>query len=333
MCLKIQRYKLNLPVHSHWVKGVPGLNATRLLARPTCILLLLMALSPAVLLANPESEEDATQPLDIRTPGGDLANFPNSAYTLPKGGFYLETSPLTFTASSKTQSQQFNSEYLLRYGLFDFWEIRLYSQGFSMQGAPNGAVGFSPLTFDTKVHLFNEQEDWHLPAAGLEVLLQTDLLGSTAFNSGLEPAVSINFDQGLFWDLELEYNIGAARFEDSQDISKSLWQPTFSWAIQRDVVEDFAVFLNGYYNAASLPRMGRESDRRTRVCPIPGKSCRVEELVSQSTTLGGNQSQHAIGGGAIWTLSDKTSVYFNLATGVNEVTPSIISFCGFAWTP
>lgn len=333
MYLSIRRFSLNLPGRHQWPNGVPGFNASGFRVRPTGLLLLLVALSPAALLANPESEEDATQPLDIRTPGGDLANFPNSAYTLPKGGFYLETSPLTFTASSKTQSQQFNSEYLLRYGLFDFWEIRLYSQGFSMQGAPNGAVGFSPLTFDTKIHLLNEQEDWHLPAAGLEVLLQTDLLGTAAFNSGLEPAVSINFDQGLFWDLELEYNIGAARFEDSQDTSKSLWQPTFAWAVQRDVVEDFAVFLNGYYNAASLPRIGRDSDRRARVCPAPGKSCRVEELVSQTATLGGNQSQHAIGGGAIWTLSDKTSVYFNLATGVNDVTPSIISFCGFAWTP
>mgnify|MGYP006284698569 CR=1 FL=1 len=295
--------------------------------------MLVLAFSSYPLLANPESEEDDSQPLDIRTPGGDLANFPNSAYTLPQGGFYLEASPLTYTASSTTQAQQFNAEYLLRYGLFDCWEIRLYSQGFSMQGAPNSAVGFSPLTFDTKVHLWNEVEDWYLPAAGLEVLVQTDLLGSSAFNSGVEPSFSINFDQSLFWDLELEYNIGAARFEDSQDTSKRVWQPTFAWALQRDVVEDFAVFINGYYNAANLPRVGRTSDKQVRVCPVANRPCRVEEFVYQTTTLGGNQSQHAIGAGAIWTLSDKTSLFVNLATGVNNFTPSIISFCGFAWTP
>ena len=34
--------------------------------------------------------------VDIRDPDPDTANFPNGAYTLPKGRLYIETSPVGF---------------------------------------------------------------------------------------------------------------------------------------------------------------------------------------------------------------------------------------------
>jgi hypothetical protein len=151
----------------------------------------------AVVLAHEDVKEDIEQPLDIRAPGSDLANFPNSAFTLPRGGFYLESTPVAYAASSSTLSAQYNWEYLVRYGLVDWLELRLYSQGFSVQGSPNSAVGFSPLTFDTKIHFWDEWEEYHLPAAGLEAMVQTQLLGSSAFNAGTEPSFSLKFDQEL----------------------------------------------------------------------------------------------------------------------------------------
>ena len=53
-------------------------------------------LGAAVVIAHEDVKEDIEQPLDIRAPGSDLANFPNSAFTLPKGGFYLETTPVSY---------------------------------------------------------------------------------------------------------------------------------------------------------------------------------------------------------------------------------------------
>jgi hypothetical protein len=287
--------------------------------------------SLAICGAEEMTREELQKPLDIRAPGSDLANFPNSAFTLPQGGFYLELSPFSYTTRSQTLAAQYNFEYLLRYGLFDWMELRLYSQGFSVQGNPQSAVGFSPLTFDTKIHFWNEFEDYYLPAAGLEVLLQTSLLGSPAFDSGTEPSFSLNFDQTLPWGLAFEYNIGAARFEDPEDISQSVWDVTFAWAIQKEVVEDVAVFLNGYYNAANLPRIGRLSDTSVAVCPRP-EPCRAEELVKRRAT-GGNESQHAIGVGGLWTLNDHIALFVNLAGGVTAPTPSFTSFVGLAWTP
>lgn len=277
-------------------------------------------------------KEEIRKPLDIRAPGSDLANFPNSAFTLPAGGFYVELAPMTYATRSQTLAAQYNFEYLLRYGLFDWMELRLYSQGLSVQGNPQPATGFSPLTFDTKIHFWDEFEEYHLPAAGLEIMVQTTLAGSPAFNAGTEPSFSLNFDQALPWGLSVEYNIGAARFEDPDDVSRNLWDMTFAWAIQKEVYEDVAVFINGYYNAANLPRIGRVSDTWVTVCPTPAR-CRAEEQVGQTSSLGGDNSQTVIGAGGTWTLNDKIVLFANLAGGLTAPSPSFISFVGLAWTP
>ncbi len=57
--------------------------------------------------------------VDIRDPDPDTANFPNGAYTLPKGRIYIETSPASFYGGSKVNPPQYNWEYLFRYGLTD----------------------------------------------------------------------------------------------------------------------------------------------------------------------------------------------------------------------
>ena len=296
------------------------------------ISLVMLLAHPVIGLAFDDTKEEIQKPLDIRAPGSDLANFPNSAFTLPRGGFYLETTPVAYASKSTTLAPEYNAEYLIRYGLFNWMELRLYSQGFSVQGQPQPAVGFSPLTFDTKLHFWDELVDHYLPAAGLEVLLQTTLLGSPAFNSGTEPSFSLNFDQGLPWDVQIEYNLGAARFENPQDISAKLWDVTFAWALQKEVMPDVALFLNGYYNAPNLPRIGRLSDHWVTVCPTAAR-CRVEEMVRQTAILGGKDRQHAIGLGGIWTVSDKISLFTNLAAGTTAPTPSFVGFVGFAWTP
>ncbi|MFZ4653544.1 MAG: transporter [Methylococcaceae bacterium] len=305
-----------------------------LISGTLALLLLGQFLSESVLGsdAQPDEIQPTADTLDITNPGSDLANFPNSAFTLPAGGFYLEMTPVNLTSSSKRSSPQYNAEYLLRYGLLDDVEIRLYSQGFTVQGNPNQAVGFSPLTFDSKIHFWDEWKEYYLPAAGLEVLLQTDLLGSSAFNAGLQPAFSINFDQTLPYDFEIEYNLGATRFPDPQNLDTNVWDATFAWAIQRSLTEDIDLFINGYYNSSSLPRMTTRTDKYQPVCPTDGP-CQDFEKVRRAMDSGANVKMQAVGVGGIWTMDEHTVFFTNLAAGASSSTPNFTGYLGFAWTP
>ncbi len=73
--------------------------------------------------------------IDIRDPDPDTANFPNGAYTLPKGRLYIENSPLGLYSASKNGNQPriYQWEYLIRYGLTDNLEFRVFSNGLSDQ--------------------------------------------------------------------------------------------------------------------------------------------------------------------------------------------------------
>jgi hypothetical protein len=72
----------------------------------------------------------------------------------------------------------------LRYGLTDDVELRLAGNGLtSTDDFPNSKTSVAPLILDTKVRLLNEQMDVFIPAAALEVYLQTNW-GSKEFRGG-----------------------------------------------------------------------------------------------------------------------------------------------------
>jgi hypothetical protein len=254
-----------------------------------------------------EAVYESNDKLDIRFPGSDLANYPNSAFTLPQGGFYLEVAP----TYSTDDSGSYSATYLLRYGLLDRLELRLLSSGPQEQGGNNPVLGFNPLTFDVKMHLWDEVEKYYLPAVGFEIYLQTTLLGSPAFNSGTQPTLEFNFDQSLFWDIALEYNIGASRSQDSLNAAINTWGLTFQWALQHDVVEDFAVFVNGWYNSEQKGTL----------------------IVPTNNQISTSEVANVIGAGCIWTVNDKVSLFFNSGAGTNSVSPTFTSYVGFAWMP
>ncbi len=86
--------------------------------------------------------------VDIRDPDPDTANFPNGAYTLPKGRMYVENSPLGLYGASKNTPRIYQWEYLLRYGLTDNLEFRIFSNGLTAQAAmakQKATTGYSPL--------------------------------------------------------------------------------------------------------------------------------------------------------------------------------------------
>jgi hypothetical protein len=256
----------------------------------------------------PENIERWRDQPDIANPGPDLANFPNSAFTLPSGRAYVEFSPFTSYGSAKGQPTQYNAEYLLRYGLTDDIELRLFGNGVSWIGGGESSGGFAPVAFDTKIQLWTEKPDYFLPAAGFEAYLQTQWLGSAPFNSGTQPSAMLNFDQSLPFGIDFEYNLGAVRVETAD--GENVWEMSFQWALQRDLFDqDFAAFVHGFHNAMSLPRLPNASG--------PARYFR-------------DTTQNAVGAGFVWTANRRLAVYGQVSGGTTAYTPSTISMLGFA---
>jgi hypothetical protein len=243
--------------------------------------------SPRLLAENASPTEPS-----IRTPGPDLANFPNSAFTLPKGRSYVELMPFNFSKRTADGApSQVSAGYLLRYGLTDDFELRLMSEGYTVERGNGGASGMSPQILDFKWHLWDERKESFLPAFGIEVALQTNW-AKRAFRGGTQPSLSLNFDQTLPGDIAFEYNVGV--FSQNSDAGNRQAQVSLSWALQREVVDDVAVFVNGYSNTGQ---------------GVPSS---------------------AIGGGLQWTASSRVALFTNLAGGLTRATPKFSALVGFA---
>jgi len=297
-----------------------------------------------------DEENKSKDKLDIRTPGADLANYPNSAFTLPQGGFYIEMTPFNYVGDTPGNPETFSTEYFFRYGLLDRVELRLYSSGLQMQGGGSPTTGFAPLVFDTKIHLWDEWEEYFIPALGFEAAVQTPWLGSPNLTGPTEPSFSFNFDQTLPWDIAFEYNLGTARIQDPIDISQESWQFVFQWALQHDIIEDVAVFINGTYNGSVLPRTPRRvSTSKTvttpvTVCSENNKTDTLSNCITKNTVTtknvtslvarsGINDVPTVIGAGMMWTVNDNLALYFNAGAGANASSPAFQAYAGFAWTP
>lgn len=243
--------------------------------------------------------EASRKPPSIRDPGPDTANYPNGPNTLPRGGVYLEVSPVFFTSAiSGIQPAAYNAEFLLRMGLTDRFEFRIFSSGFTWQAAGFGmgeTTGFSPLTFDTKIHLWEENREWFIPAAGFEAFIQTPW-SSPAFNGGTQPGLMMLFRNTLFWGLVAEYNVGVAS-DSTQDGNVPI--DVVQWAISREITDDFQIFVHGFQNESALPRLS---------------------------------AQTVVGGGFVWFPSDRLSVFGNWGAGTDKSGPATTFQLGMANT-
>jgi hypothetical protein len=268
------------------------------------------------LLAEPDAREALKNQLrrrmrvDIRDPDPDTANFPNGAYTIPKGRLYIENSPLGLFGPSRNgfQPRTYQWEFLVRYGLTDNLELRLFSNGLTHEGA-NGSqpatTGFSPLAFDFKVNFWEENTRYHIPAMGVEMFIQTTF-GSPAFSNGTQPSLNLLFDQTLPWGINFEYNFGITGVQNNA--GQIAYQFSYQWSLQRQVVKDFDVFFHGFYNAAALPRL----------------------LQFQNSLNAGIPNVTALGVGAIWTVNDGLAVFGSYNFGITAAAPRTIALMGFA---
>jgi len=253
--------------------------------------------------------------IDIRDPDPDTANFPNGAYTLPKGRLYIENSPVGFYGASKNVPRIYQWEYLLRYGLTDNLEFRIFSNGLTArapQGKQAATTGYSPLAFDFKANFWEENTRYHIPAMGAEIYLQTTF-GSPAFNSGTQPSMNLLFDQSLPLEINFEYNFGITGVQNG--LGQTKYQFSFQWAFQRQVVKDFDIFVQGFYNEASLPRL------------IQFRDVRNFRALSAEATI---PTVTVIGVGAIWTVNDRLAIFGSYNFGLTPASPRTIALTGFA---
>jgi hypothetical protein len=242
----------------------------------------------------------------IGEPGPDLANYPNSAWTLSQWAFYLESTPLNLASATDVTPFSYNWELFLRLGLTDNIELRVYSGGLGVYaGSHPTALGFFPLTFDTKLHLLERTWKYFNFSLGLEVYVQTPW-GSSDFANGLQYSASLLADHALPWELSYEWNLGFVRvpIPSSDD---QVFVPTFQAALQRPIVGDLAIFLQSYRNAATLPRTG--------LSKVP---------------LSGKERGGAFGMGLQWLLGDRWAVFGSFDVGYGALAPLLSGNLGLA---
>lgn len=257
----------------------------------------------------------------------ELASFPNSASTLQQGNWSLEWSALSYTDGSNVTSPMGSSDLLIRYGLFDPLEFRIYTQGLTAQWGTNPSVGFSPLTFDLKARLIETMDEYlWIPGVAFETALQTQLLGSSAFNSGTEPTFTINVDQPL-GEFLFQYNVGTMRFMSPCNPNQLDWNLTFSWSIEREISNDLTFFVDGFYGSSILPKVTTMSKVTPGVCA--GTSPATNAYGKNGRLLGENM----VGGGLFWHATQDLGFYMNVAGGTNVDSPGVMSYPGFVLSP
>lgn len=211
---------------------------------------------------------DSTLPFSIRNPAPDQINFPNSAYTIERGHMYIETEPLQIVGPTNMNAYTYMFDYLIRFGLTDRVEFRLFSNGLTYEAAykgnaytgvgPSPAVtGASPLFIDFKINFWEQRLRSLMPAMGMEVFMSTET-GSQAFRTGVSYGVNLLFDLnfGDGWNLEWNLGIQPDNINDPRMPDAVTPQFNFQWSVQKALTDNLAAYVHGYLNGAALPNYG-----------------------------------------------------------------------------
>jgi hypothetical protein len=251
----------------------------------------------------------------VSDPGPDLGDFPNSAYTLPKGRCYLETAPLTLFGPDEQAPSSYTFPYLLRYGVTDDVEFRLFGSGVTHVFGEHSTTGFSPLNIDLKVHLWDDRKEWLLPASSLEVYLESTW-GSPQFTDGWQPSLNMNFDLPLTENTNLEWTVGYSGVQDAVNVvtgrrfiprhgflkpgihreNLNIYLLSVQWALEWEVDERVQLFHHGFYNGGLLIEQG-----------------------------GGI----VVGGGLFWKFSPALLAFASLNAGLTRDLPPVLGQLGF----
>lgn len=249
--------------------------------------------SAGAIVAIPDRFSGGGRLPNIREPGPDAPDFPDSPYTVPPGIVYLETS-LTLVTMDWPRLREYATATLIRIGLVEDWELRLSSPGLIVRvGPPDSTSGFGPITIGAKHHLFNGSEDECWPAVGL-IMQITTRTGADAFRPGIaEPAIFCNFDHTLPWGMEFEWNAGVSLRRN--EAGHSQLQAQLLFALTRPLGEELRLFAHGFFF-------------------VPASS--------------GNDAELVIGPGVLWIISDRVAMDASISFGLTEESPDAIARIG-----
>jgi len=243
---------------------------------------------------------------DIASPGPDLGDFPNSAFTLPRGGIYVEQGPFTLQTANRQVPVIYTWPFLLRFGLTDDVEFRVFGSGLTSISGPNGTTGFAPLALDLKVHLWNDRMEVLRPAASLEVFVQTTW-GSQNLSGGTQPSLNLNLDFPITEATNIEMTLGYMGVQDpvlvvgprggSRLINLNVNEFSYQWALEHQVTDRFQIFVHGFYNGPIIFQSGQGI---------------------------------AVGIGYFYQLSDRWMLFNSYNTGLTTATPPFFTQFGLA---
>ena len=245
-----------------------------------------------------EKEEGIPKP-SIKDPGPDTSNFPNGPYTLPQGRTYIEMSPLNLSGRTSTIPRTYTFPFLIRHGITDDVELRLFSNGLTALGPQDDTgrlSGFSPLVFDMKFHIMDENKDLFLPAIGFQAYIQSTF-GSSFLNTGVQPALFLLFSKELTdkWLAECSMGLQSANFDV---VPGDGFLYSVQWAATREITDDFSVFVQGFYNDSVDPR-----------------------FVLNSVT----------GFGAQWNVGERITIFGSYNFGLVNSQPPYVTYFGMAF--
>lgn len=261
---------------------------------------------------------------DILNPGPQLPTFPTNTGTLPQGNVYLEYTPFSYEGGTPGKPGQiehgqgkFYNQFLAHIGVTDDLEVRAYGSGLTWNEGSPSDTSFAPLSFSGVYKFWGEGKFFpEMPAFAIEASVNTQWLGNSSQNSGTNPGIQLAFSKDIWFDTNLNISMGPMRSLSSPTINgvttgQYHWDFLFQWALQRDLIENqLAVFAHGYYNGTQSESLPPEDGSQQKPLMSTGKA--------------------VIGGGLIWTVTDRFSVFGQISGGINSVSPAIVSWSGFA---
>lgn len=266
-----------------------------------------------------ENEEEkqggsaAPEEADIKDPGPDTADFPDSAFTVPPGAAYLETS-LTYASAKGPVLRDYFTATLIRVGLIQNLELRISTPGLIVENTQaTTATGFGPFTIGFKAHVWDEIEESGIPALGIIGQLTTRT-GSAGFNPAtVEPFLFFNFDHTLPSNMEFEWNAGIGVVEaDDGDVQAT---GVFLWALSKEFTPKLTGFIQGFTIVPTAAVEGESFD------PVAG---------AVLPAVGSNQPEVVIGPGFILFASRHMALDASYNFGLTPVSPHRILRFGVA---
>ena len=164
---------------------------------------------------------------------GDRPDQTESAFIVPKGYFQFEDGFIYENETSETQNISYSSM-LLRYGLFDNFELRFGTEYSKTKSTGlDDMKGFSPLSIGTKIHV-NEEKGWipqiaylaqiNIAKTGAKEFLQDYHSAQMAmtFNHTINKSWSIGYSIGVEFLPDVNYSVGTYTFVSGFSISEKV---------------------------------------------------------------------------------------------------------------